>query len=513
MGEKKSNFTALTSVADASTFDFVSNGQNFKITKADLLAALGVTGTLSQEGAVTGTPVLDITGAPDFLIRNLEDGSGVKSSLSPENGITLNHNFTFDAAGVPLTADASVTSPVIRSLVAGSGIAVAAVGDTAVVTATALVSGATTLIINSESDFPTQTGTTITLETGFAYRIATPFSTAKRFICEPNSAMVGPSLNIPSLTYTGTDPMFTTTSRFYMFQLNFSCASSDMLDHNGPGFVVMSSCVCSSCDSPGDVSSGLLTLTHTSIFGITTSGLTWSGTGNSFIMFDSIITTANTMTLIDFGSATFTDISINDCSVTGPVGSTAVSGLVSSGNMEANRIGVITNSFIGGDGTPLNNISNDDDSWQFLLNDNIGDTHPDGLLSMQGNATNTTIGSAGVGVLAAGTWVVEFDSQGTGTTAGRFTYSGIRPVHLPLTAAVTIEPVSGGSQVMGAMIAINGVAVANSLRTGTASPGSPTSITIPWQAIFSSTDYAEVFVTNEDTANHVLVSSATFRIN
>jgi hypothetical protein len=181
--------------------------------------------------------------------------------------------------------------------------------------------------------------------------------------------------------------------------------------------------------------------------------------------------------------------------------------------MESGRIGVISNSFIGGDGTALNNISNDDDSWQFLLNDNIGDTHPDGLLSMQGNATNTTIGSAGVGVLAAGTWVVEFDSQGTGTTAGRFTYSGVRPVHLPLTAAITIEPTTGGSQVMGAMIAINGVAVANSLRTGTASSGNPTSITIPWQAIFSSTDYVEVFVTNEDTTNDVLVSSATFRIN
>jgi hypothetical protein len=367
--------------------------------------------------------------------------------------------------------------------------------------------------ISTEADFPTQDGTTITLETGFAYKLTNLVTTAKRFICEVNSALVGPSLNIPALVYTGTLPMFTTTARFYALQLNFSCASSDMLDHNGPGFVVMTSCVCSSCDSPGDVSGGLVTLTHTSIFGITASGLTWSGTGNSFIVFDSIITTVNAMTLVDFSTATFTDISIGDSTITGPVGSTAISGTTASGNMESGRIGVISNSFIGGDGTALNNISNDDDSWQFLLNDNIGDTHPDGLLSMQGNATDTTIGSAGVGVLAAGTWVVEFDSQGTGTTAGRFTYSGVRPVHLPLTAAITIEPTTGGSQVMGAMIAINGVAVANSLRTGTASSGNPTSITIPWQAIFSSTDYVEVFVTNEDTTNDVLVSSATFRIN
>jgi hypothetical protein len=511
MGVKKSNFSALTTIADTSTFDFVINGQNFKITKADFLAAMGVTGTLEQDGSATGTPVLDLTSPPDYIIRNLEDGAGVKASLSPENGITLDHNLQSGLTGVPVLTNLTAASPLVRSIAAGDGISVAVVGDAVAVTATA--SGDSTIIINSESDFPTQTATTITLETGFAYMIGTPFSTAKRFICEVNSALLGPSLNIPSLTYTGTLPMFTTTSRFYMFQLNFSCASSDILDHNGPGFVVMNSCVCSSCDSPGDVASGLVTLTHTSIFGITTSGLTWSGTGNSFIAFDSIITTVNAMTLVDFSTATFTDISIGDSTITGPVGSTAISGTTASGNMESGRIGVISNSFIGGDGTALNNISNDDDSWQFLLNDNVGDTHPDGLLSMQGNATNTTIGSIGVGVLAAGTWVVESVSQGTGTTAGRYTYSGVRPVHLPLTATVSIEPATGGAQVMGAMIAIGGVAVANSLRTSSASPGSPTAITIPWQDIFSSTDYVEVFVTNEDTTNDVLVSSATFRIN
>jgi hypothetical protein len=182
--------------------------------------------------------------------------------------------------------------------------------------------------ISTEADFPTQDGTTITLETGFAYKLTNLVTTAKRFICEVNSALVGPSLNIPALVYTGTLPMFTTTARFYALQLNFSCASSDMLDHNGPGFVVMTSCVCSSCDSPGDVSGGLVTLTHTSIFGITASGLTWSGTGNSFIVFDSIITTVNAMTLVDFSTATFTDISIGDSTITGPVGSTFLTALL-----------------------------------------------------------------------------------------------------------------------------------------------------------------------------------------
>ncbi len=89
MGTKKSDFVASTSVADTSTFDFVINGENKKITKANLLTALGVTGTISQDGAVTGTPVLDVSGTPNFLIRNLEEGPGIDLSLSPENGITI----------------------------------------------------------------------------------------------------------------------------------------------------------------------------------------------------------------------------------------------------------------------------------------------------------------------------------------------------------------------------------------------------------------------------------------
>lgn len=89
MATKKSDFPASTTIENTATLDFVINGQNFKIAKSDFLAALGVTGTISQVGAVTGTPVLDVSGSPDFLIRNLEAGAGVVISTSPENGITI----------------------------------------------------------------------------------------------------------------------------------------------------------------------------------------------------------------------------------------------------------------------------------------------------------------------------------------------------------------------------------------------------------------------------------------
>ena len=50
---KKSNFPALTTVPSDATFDFVSNGTNYKISIADLASYLGSSGSIS--GGASGT--------------------------------------------------------------------------------------------------------------------------------------------------------------------------------------------------------------------------------------------------------------------------------------------------------------------------------------------------------------------------------------------------------------------------------------------------------------------------
>ena len=104
MGLKKSKFTAGTVIPAGSTFDFVSNGQNFKIASSDLLAALGVTGTLTQLGSVTGSPVLNID-ATNYQIRSIEAGSNIVIGLSPDNGIII-------------SASGTLNNPVVESFTA-----------------------------------------------------------------------------------------------------------------------------------------------------------------------------------------------------------------------------------------------------------------------------------------------------------------------------------------------------------------------------------------------------------
>lgn len=132
-GVKQSDFEALTSITPGSYFGFFYNGYNYKITYANFISGLGVTGTIVQDGAVTGTPVLDVSGTVNN-IRNLENGTGIACSVSAENGITVAHNFTVNATGSPLMLNTTALSPTFVSLVAGTGITLTAASSTITIT-------------------------------------------------------------------------------------------------------------------------------------------------------------------------------------------------------------------------------------------------------------------------------------------------------------------------------------------------------------------------------------------
>lgn len=143
----------------------------------------------------------------------------------------------------------------------------------------------------------------------------------------------------------------------------------------------------------------------------------------------------------------------------------------------------------------------------------VGDSHPDGILSLVSNATNTVITTQSVPVLAAGTWVVEDTSQFTGTTAGRLTYNGVNTDSFPITARVSMAPASGVTKTMGVTIAKNGTTIPASLAISTTDSGDPTSVSAIWQLSMSTGDFMEVFLSNETDTIDVLGSSAVLRVN
>jgi len=132
-GRKKSEFVAKTSVEAGGYLDYVVNGTNYKIAYTDFVTNLGVSGSIVQDGAVTGAAILDTQGTVNN-IRNLENGSGIVANVSPENGVILAHNFTQDATGAAIFLNTTADSPTFASLVAGNGIDITSTDDYVTIT-------------------------------------------------------------------------------------------------------------------------------------------------------------------------------------------------------------------------------------------------------------------------------------------------------------------------------------------------------------------------------------------
>jgi len=247
-----------------------------------------------------------------------------------------------------------------------------------------------------------------------------------------------------------------------------------------------------------------------------TDGIEFVGSFAAFIHSGGLMT-INGGTLYALGSSTFFFFTLETISVVLGASATALTGLTNSGNIASGGAGRVLSGAIAGSGAIMTDISVDDIGWLFFHNNGFPDTRTDALLSMQNNATLTTISAASTdgsnSELIAGTWLVETISRMTGTTGGRVTLDLYEGGRFPFTASVSLEPASGTNVSMSAYIAINGVIEAGSKRSASASAGSPSSITIPWQHSFVLGDYIEVFVENNDTSADILVSSAVLRVN
>jgi hypothetical protein len=380
------------------------------------------------------------------------------------------------------------------------------------------------VIVNVLADFPTPVSSVITLADDTEYLVGDDISLGtNELVMGDGCAVSGIESIAVTLTYTGTADMFTIlndTAR--ISDISISCAAGRVINFsdNTDTLFRMNDCTVSCATfglfNSGGASGSTVRFTNVSPASITSSGCTITGSWNTWL-WEVSATNVTGGSLFNFGTATFDAIVLDLILANLGAATTLITGAASSANINAGGTAIITRMLTSGAGTILSGVTVDDALWNFFHNDDIADTRPDGLLSMQNNAVATVIAASSSdgsnAVLVAGTWVVERTSQATGTTAGRVTYDGGKDATLPLTVSVSVEPASGTNINLSAYVAIGGVVVANSKRSGSASSGSPSSITIPWQETFSTTDFYEVFVENNDNTTNILVSSAISRAN
>ena len=186
-GRKKSEFIAKTSIEAGGYLDYVVNGSNYKIAYTDFVSNLGVTGSIVQDGAVTGAAILDTQGSVNN-IRNIENGAGIVANVSPENGVIIAHNFINDATGTPIFLNTAASSPVFASLVAGNGISITPTSNYITITQTGIAEYA------NVSMHGNSTATVIT-------STATPVKVAGTFIVGAEAGYTGDTTG--RITHTG----------------------------------------------------------------------------------------------------------------------------------------------------------------------------------------------------------------------------------------------------------------------------------------------------------------------
>jgi len=508
---RKSNFVAVTSLASTDTFDLVRSGQNFKITFSDMIAALGVCGSLVAAGDAEAIPVLNVDGTINN-IRGILGGSGIVTSLSVGGAVKVGHNFTVDTTGASILRNEAADSPTLRSIVGGTGITVAESGNTVTISESGSPGTTKTVYVYEESDFPTPSAGVITLEDDTEYYLLNDVETDYRFAIGSNTVLTGSDGTLIELKYTGALAMFTSADKSWKIKdLIITCTSGTVFDVSSTTSAHLLRIYTSqvSCLNLGDFDGlGLLVVDKTT-FVATGTGFTFTGSlGIVIFSICSLTIASGTGDGFDLGTATFNSFSLESFLFDIDTSGYCLTGAAASANINAGGLGTVINCQQVGSADFLNgNISQYDDLWAMHFNPDIINS-VDLALATHGGAT-ITITTQDAPVKITGTWTSQDMNRFTHDNAGKWTYNG-KGCHLSVNVSLS-GAAAAVSDTFRFYIYKNGAQIAASMvsREFDTSIGN---ISMLWELELATDDYIELYVENHTDTRDFVVDAATIRL-
>jgi len=521
-GRRISNFPANTAIPGDSVLSFVSGGTNFQITLADFLAALNVTGAIAQVGSPISTPVLDKQGTVNN-IRNLENGSGVKASVSPQNGIKLDHTFKSGSppsgASIPILTDITKTNPIVRSAVAGNGMQIFANGDSVVFQATGGPSSTGTVIVNSLSDLPVPVGGVITLVTDVTYfpQSIVDISPNRLLIDTGNVALESNNRLSRGFTTTNTGALITVKNSFVvpiikeMILLSPNGSVFDVQAGAGIVFndiVNFDAAVASKVTAAANISFRNYSIVN---FGFgQPKGIQFFGACQELNVSNGLYQDWDGI-LYDFGTATFANGFLFGPNIRFNAGASETVMAGSAATIASGALGQCSHNKFLGLANKLSGFNENTDGYEFIGNQGVDDTDVDSL-SVNTAGTTVIIATIDTPVKIAGTWIDIESSQFTVDLSGRVTYNGLKTRSLPVDLALSADPASGTNKDFTVYVALNGSVITNSGVPARASSGDVLAMMVPWQIEFSTGDFIEMFLENNTDTTDFDVTRAQIRV-
>jgi hypothetical protein len=376
-----------------------------------------------------------------------------------------------------------------------------------------------TITVNVEADFPVQDAATITLEAGKIYLIGGTITTSKRFICESGTTIRGLSQIPIGIEYTGTGSMFTSTGTWELIQINVSASNGSVFDASGVNaFIIMHIVIISSCVSIGTfVNAGIFWTQGSSTS--TTSGdvISFSGT-TAGVLID--VTQHTNLTagnvLINLGTATTSLFRITNSTYIAPATSVGISGLVSSGNINAGSKAVvsITDLAIAGS-TPLAGITREDVRWFFAEATAIKNSRNAGDAFLTSLETVVVAATATFYEVSSSSWGSAVQDRFSTSASGVITYDGEVDIDIKISGFATVAKVGGGADEVEVRAGVNWTAADTGLARsgGTTESATPTSVPIEALVSISPGDNIRMIISNNGSTANVEVSKASFVIS
>jgi len=520
---KKSEFPADTTVPSGATFDFVSTGTNFKINEDDLIAALGATGTIVQVGDPLGTPILDVQGSVNG-IRNLEAGNGIKTSVSAQNGATIESGILQDGTAFALFDNLAQESPTIASLRAGAGMSIVKTNNVIDIINTSPANiNPNVVVVTDVTDLGTDTGTAYQLDDDTDYEFtgtdSAPIVVDKPVIPGDNNSFFSPNLNNGRISVTTTDPFFQITNKgFVINNIQITGPSSstgqlfDVSNTSGVNFVLCTNFLASSFGSLGtvDTGAGTLVLDGWNFFSYG-AGLALDGSGGTLdMMRGGAFAATAASTCFDLGTGDWGRISIRDNKNNLP-NATFLDGATNGANISNGSIigeGIyVDNIFNGVGGTEVATITDADSGWVFTTNADIADSTVFGQISA-GSSTITGL-VLDTPQLVEPTTTLGANERTDSPFNGRIRKTGRRPEKLRVEFIMKGQT-TGGTNTMNFLIVKNGDdsnPIFEETGVEVKTTTDVTFIVTTFDALSIENDYYELWVETTSGTNDISVAS------
>lgn len=365
------------------------------------------------------------------------------------------------------------------------------------------------VLINVMSDFPTAVAGVRTLVADTHYKIGADVSTADRFALSANVSISCSDTNGPTLTYTGTDPMFTGTAvNFNVYQARLNAANATLVDMTS-GFFRLDNSTIEATTQDGKFTdmvgvvinrcSYLASLDGNKFFGSVVVGI-YSQSKTRYI------TTSATNVFVDFGTAVFNLLEVTNIAFTAPAGAIGLKGLAASGNLGVGKLAVVADVSFSTAMTPLSGIVPDDIRWVFQANAGVANSIKAADTFITSTQTVTIVTSTVFVAIGGTSWTSDIAASFTTDIAGKLTYINELDATFLVGGIATIEKTAGGTDVLEMRIAKNGTTLAKSGSfTETATPA-----TVSSQILVSLTkdDTLQLFVANNSSTGNVDVNVA-----